>query len=133
MQGNLAEKNRKTLIFFEVIGTLFMAILYRIFLEFLTLTVLSKVDAQTHARIPFFFAFWIITMLTVRISGAHYNPAISFACLLKRDSENSFPKILGIFYIVAQFIGAILGAFIAYFLTLDGGNLTVLFGGSYAF
>ena len=41
MQGNLAEKNRKTLVFFEVIGTMFMTIIYRIFLEFLTLTILS--------------------------------------------------------------------------------------------
>lgn len=133
MQGNLAEKNRKTLIFFELMGTMFMTILYRIFLEFLQLTVLSPGDIQTNARIPFFFAFWIITMLTVRISGAHYNPAISFACLLKRDPENSYPRLLGVFYIIAQFIGAIIGGFIAFFLTLDGGNLSVLYGGSYAF
>ena len=60
MQGNLAEKNRKTLIFFEVIGTMFMTILYRIFLEFLTLTVLGPAEIVTNARIPFFFAFFLI-------------------------------------------------------------------------
>ena len=59
MQGNLAEKNRKTLIFFEVMGTMFMTILYRIFLEFLTLTVISEHGLTTNTKIPFFFAFWI--------------------------------------------------------------------------
>ena len=133
MQGNLAEKNRKTLIFFELMGTMFMAIIYRILLQFLTLSVVGIDGAHTFARIPFFFAFWIITMLTIRISGAHYNPAISLALLLKRDQENGFPKQLGIFYIIAQVIGALLGAFIALFLTLNGGNLSVRFGGSYAY
>ena len=113
-----------------------MTIIYRIFLEFLTLTVRITYEGDvtsTKAKIPFYFAFWVVTMLTIRISGAHYNPAISLACMLKRDNDYQFPKILGLFYIAAQFIGAILGALIAWFLTEDGGDLTVLFGSKYAY
>lgn len=34
MQGNLAIKSRKSLFFFELIGTMFITILYRVFLQF---------------------------------------------------------------------------------------------------
>jgi len=73
MQGNLAAKSFKALLLFEFIGTMFLTILYRIFL-------------MSNSRIPFFFAFWVVTLLTIRVSGAHYNPAISFICMIKKDN-----------------------------------------------
>lgn len=70
----------------------------------------------------------MITMLTVRISGAHYNPAVTFICMFKRDNEENFPKSLGLIYILAQFIGAFLGACLSYFLLGNGGSLNILPG-----
>lgn len=46
------------------------------------------------------------------ISGAHYNPAVSLAVLMRRKLDRlDFP-----YYWLAQFVGAILAAFIASFL-----------------
>jgi glycerol uptake facilitator-like aquaporin len=127
MQGNLAAKNRKSLFFFEFLGTMFVTILYRILLQFLKLKLYAIIEIeggqyatsilQTSARLPFFFAFWIVTLLTVRVSGAHYNPAISFTCMLKRNNSEYFPKSLGLLYIGAQFLGAFVGALLSWFLT----------------
>lgn len=58
---------------------------------------------------------WVLTIFGMRISGAHYNPCISIAYMLRKD-VGSFPRILGLAYIVMQILGAFLGAMIAWFL-----------------
>ena len=58
---------------------------------------------------------WVLTIFGMRISGAHYNPCISIAYILKRDT-GSFPRVLGIGYAVMQILGAFLGAIISWFL-----------------
>ena len=70
----------------------------------------------------------MVTMLTVRVSGAHYNPAVTFVVMFKRENEEKFPKVLGIIYIAAQFIGAFLGALLSWFLNLNGGRLLITSG-----
>jgi glycerol uptake facilitator-like aquaporin len=67
----------------------------------------------------------MITMLTARVSGAHYNPMVTFVCMFKKDNEENFPKKLGFVYMAAQFIGAFLGALLSYFLNLNGGALNI--------
>jgi len=118
MQGNLAVKSRKSLFLFETVGTFFLTIMYRVFLQ----------ASGGAGPLPFFFAFWMITMLTIRVSGAHYNPAISFAWMLKPGNEDVFPKALGLLYIGAQVLGAFLGALVSFFLLEDGGKLVVISG-----
>ena len=59
-----------------------------------------------------------------RISGAHYNPAISLAFMFRRDIGH-FPRPLGLAYILFQFGGAVLGALLAWLfqgteLNVDG-------------
>lgn len=52
----------------------------------------------------------------MKISGSHYNPAISFAFMFRRDIGN-FPRPLGIAYIIFQILGGFLGALLAWFYT----------------
>jgi glycerol uptake facilitator-like aquaporin len=62
-----------------------------------------------------------------KISGAHYNPAISLAFMLRKDVGN-FPRPLGIAYIIFQFFGGFLGALVSWFLRTDlstSGNVTL--------
>ena len=42
---------------------------------------------------------WVLTIFGLKISGAHYNPAISVAFMLRKD-VGSFPRILAVAYIV---------------------------------
>ena len=51
----------------------------------------------------------IIIRLGAKISGAHYNPAVTFALLLSKKVD----ALTSITYIVAQIAGAISGAFLA--------------------
>ena len=58
---------------------------------------------------------WVLTIFGQRISGAHYNPALSVAHMLRKD-VGTFPRLLAIAYVVAQILGAFAGALIAWFL-----------------
>ena len=63
-------------------------------------------------------SIWVITIFGLRISGAHYNPALSLAHTLRKDA-GSFPIILGVAYCIAQIFGAFIGALISWFLVGD--------------
>ena len=58
---------------------------------------------------------WVLTIFGMRISGAHYNPCISIAYMLKKDT-GSFPRVLGLGYAAMQILGAFGGALISWFL-----------------
>lgn len=68
----------------------------------------------------------MLTIFGSKISGAHYNPAISLAYMLRKDVGN-FPRLLGIAYIIFQFIGGFLGALLAWFFVArpDGGLVEI--------
>lgn len=55
---------------------------------------------------PLFLSLWITTSFCVRISGAHFNPAVSFAFSLRKDTGGLSRK-LAICYILAQIAGAV--------------------------
>ena len=59
---------------------------------------------------------WILIVFAWKISGSHFNPAITLAFMFRRDSK-VFPKTLGIAYIVAQVAGAFLAALVLVFFT----------------
>jgi glycerol uptake facilitator-like aquaporin len=42
---------------------------------------------------------WILTIFGFRISGSHYNPAITLAFMFRRD-VGKFPRALGLAYIL---------------------------------
>ena len=59
------------------------------------------------APFPVFLGLWIVTSFCIRISGAHFNPAISFAFSLRKDT-GGLPRKLAITFILAQVLGAML-------------------------
>lgn len=59
---------------------------------------------------------WILIVFGWKISGSHYNPAITLAYMFRKDSK-AFPKPLGVVYIGAQIIGAFLAALLLLFLS----------------
>jgi glycerol uptake facilitator-like aquaporin len=87
MEGELSLKdtikNSLLKLLFELIGTIF-------------LTILFDVNA---GLIGLLFGLWVLMVFGIRISGAHYNPAISLAVILRRDGH-SFKPLLGIVYII---------------------------------
>lgn len=59
---------------------------------------------------------WILIVFAWKISGSHFNPAITFAYMFRRD-QKVFPKSLGVAYIVCQIAGAFLAAILLIFFT----------------
>ena len=53
---------------------------------------------------------FVLIMFSARISGSHYNPIITFSYMIGNVRQGRFDRILGLFYIAAQFLGAFVGA-----------------------
>lgn len=51
---------------------------------------------------------FVVIMFGARISGSHYNPIITFSYMIGNVRQGKFDRILGLWYIVAQFAGAFL-------------------------
>jgi len=61
---------------------------------------------------------WITNIFFWKISGSHFNPAVTFAFIFRRDERKMHWK-LAIAYIVAQLAGGYVGALLQNFYTLD--------------
>lgn len=66
------------------------------------------------APITIFLGYFVLLILAARISGAHYNPIVTLAFMLRRDA-GQFNKWLGILYMLAQLAGAFIGALISFY------------------
>jgi len=55
-------------------------------------------------------SLWVITLFGMNISGAHYNPCITLAQMVRKSSSFGRRRLLGIMYLVAQLFGGVLGA-----------------------
>ena len=56
---------------------------------------------------------WILTIFFWKITGSHFNPAVTLAFMLRKDTGR-FSRKLGICYLIFQYAGALLGALISY-------------------
>ena len=83
--------------------------------------------------VAFLFSYWVVSFFSYTVSGAHYNPAVSFAFLFKPEAP--FNKILFFFYVISQMVGGLFGALLAFLITKTGGFLYIRDGvsGSYTF
>ena len=69
---------------------------------------------------------WILIVFAWKISGSHFNPAITLAFMFRRDSK-VFPKALGVSYIVVQILGAFLaGLMLLFFTSNDVTKMSVI-------
>lgn len=66
--------------------------------------------------------YWIIALFGVAISGAHYNPCITLAAMLRRNSTFGTRRLRGFIYIAAQLAGGIAAATLARFILLNEKN-----------
>lgn len=128
---NLREafKSSALILVFEAMGTAILTIMYRIYL-LLALRLKGPQGEAVEFEVrssglfmSFFFGYWVISFLSFHVTGAHFNPALSLAYLFKRDT--GFSKILVFFYFIAQSIGAVAGALLAFLLTRTGGSLII--------
>jgi len=97
----------------------FFASLMILIFETLGTGMLAMLFTADHGGAGFFIGFFILLIFSARISGSHYNPVVTLAYMLRKDS-GSFNKWLGILYMIAQTLGAIGGVFAAeYFFGLS--------------
>lgn len=93
-------KESLLILLFEFLGTCFLTALFTSCFEAGDITGLLC-------------GFFILLIFSARISGSHFNPAITLAFMFRRDTGR-FSRMLGLLYIAAQYFGAVLGAIIAY-------------------
>jgi glycerol uptake facilitator-like aquaporin len=63
----------------------------------------------------FVFGFWILIVIFGNLSGAHFNPAITLGLYIEQwQFRKGFSKLL--FYIIAQFIGALSASYLNQFV-----------------
>ena len=83
------------------------------FLGTLLLTALFNSAYQSGDFTGLLCGFFILLIFSARISGSHFNPAITLAFMFRRDTGR-FSRLLGLLYIGAQYAGALCGAIISY-------------------
>lgn len=86
---------------FEFIGTMFLTMFF-----------------TTGSNTIILAGLFLMTCFCWKISGSHFNPAVTLAMMLRRG-EAKFPISRGVFYIVFQLAGGYIGACLVNFFTLD--------------
>lgn len=98
-------RNSLLKLIFEALGTFFLT------LTFNSTQKLGFSGNQTSLLL----VLWVMSIFGMKISGAHYNPAISLSFCFRKD-VGSFPRILALGYILFQCLGAFAGALVSWFL-----------------
>jgi len=83
-------RNSLLKLLFEGMGAMFLTMAFNIS---------QKLDFAAN-QVACLLVLWVLTIFGFKISGAHYNPAISFAFMLRKD-VGRFPRILGFAYMGA--------------------------------
>ena len=82
------------------------------FVEFVGTLFLILIIGLTSNPVAIGFGLTVLVYMGAHISGAHYNPVVSLAFIIKKDiNRKDF-----IFYVLSQITGATIGALLIYFL-----------------
>lgn len=107
-----------------VCHTILESVMILIF-EALGTCLLTMLFLSTGGGLGMFVGFFILLILSARISGSHYNPVVTLAFMLRKDA-GQFNKWLGLAYMLFQVGGAFAGGLMAnYFFKLSNFVLTV--------
>lgn len=60
--------------------------------------------------------YWVVVLFGIGISGAHFNPAITVAVMLRKNSGFGSRRLKGLIYILGQFAGGLIAAVVSIFL-----------------
>ena len=89
-----------------------------LFFEFFGTALLTCIwNSSAGAPFLVFISFFVVLCMASNISGAHFNPAVTLAFMFRKD-KGRFRRLLGLLYILAQFLGGLFGAVISYDLFL---------------
>jgi len=122
--GNYKNTNLDKMSQHPIMHTMLESLMILLF-EMLGTGMLTAAFIATGGGVTMFISFFILLILSARISGSHYNPVVTLAFMLRKDAGR-FNKWLGILYMLFQTAGAFLGALLAYFcLRLEDEILTV--------
>ena len=95
-------KESLPILLFEFLGTLLLTSLFN-----------SAFQGLGGGFVGLLCGFFVLLIFSARISGSHFNPAITLAFMFRRDT-GKFSRLLGLLYIAAQYAGALLGAILSY-------------------
>jgi glycerol uptake facilitator-like aquaporin len=99
------------ILIFEMLGTFLLTSLYQ-----------SCVPVANW--LGFWIGFFILLIFSARISGSHYNPCVTMAFMLRKDTGR-FNRWIGLAYMIFQTGGAFLGALFVYYVFGAQSVLTV--------
>ena len=108
----------------STLGTVFRNGFLILLFEFWGSVALTVFQRMFLGGFGFVFAYWFVVAIWANISGSHFNPAITLTFMIRKE-PGKFTRILGIAYIIVQFIGCFGGALLAYMFTQNGGRLRV--------
>ena len=70
--------------------------------------------------------YWVLLLFGTSISGGHYNPCVTLVVMVRKNSSFASRRLLGILFIIAQFLGGLIAAVMGRFLTnADFGDVLV--------
>lgn len=94
-------KESLLILLFEFLGTLLLSSLF------------NSAFQGSGGFVGLLCGFFVLLIFSARISGSHFNPAITLAFMFRRDTGR-FSRLLGLLYFAAQYAGALFGAIISY-------------------
>lgn len=68
----------------------------------------------------FLLGIWVLIIFSAKISGSHYNPAVTLAFMFRKD-VGRFSRVLGLAYIIFQLAGAFCGTLLFLMFSGDAG------------
>ncbi len=107
-------RNSILILLFEFLGTLLLALLFN-----------ASVYEPTENGQGFLLGTWVLIIFSAKVSGSHFNPAITLAFMMRKDIGKRFSRPIGLAYMVFQFGGAICGVLVNYMFVHAPGKLGV--------